>query len=92
VQTLTVYGKTECVDWVRSKALLDGFGVEYEYHDILDDPAAAERATQISGVAFSPVIVFDDGSFLVEPSDSELALKLDRAVPEGADAESCEIV
>ena len=73
---ITVYGKPECTDWARSRAILDSAKIEYTFHDILADPSAASIAVEISGGTASPVIVFDDDSFLVEPSDPALTDKL----------------
>ena len=73
---ITVYGKPECTDWARSRAVLESLKVGYEFHDILDDADAAAIAEEISGGVASPVIVFTDGTFVVEPSDEELISKL----------------
>ncbi len=92
METVTVYGKPECVDALRSRALLDCLGVEFDWHDILASEADAARAQEISGGLSSPVIVFRDGTHQVEPTDAELAVKLGFPDP-GADstAEACEI-
>jgi glutaredoxin len=92
-ESVVVYGKPECVDFRRSSALLGALGVGFEFHDILSDPEAARRAVEISGTTSSPVIVFADGSFQVEPSDDALAQKLGLAVPagEGEPEASCDL-
>jgi len=69
---ITVYGKPECPDWARSRAVLRSHGLEFDFHDILSDPDNADVAQKISGTQSSPVIVFNDQAFLVEPSDEEL--------------------
>lgn len=69
---ITVYGKPECPDWARSRAVLHSHGVDFYFHDILSDPDNADVAHKISGTQSSPVIVFNDQSFLVEPTDEEL--------------------
>jgi glutaredoxin len=88
---LVVYGKPDCVDFLRSKALLDRLGVPFDWHDVIADPADAETAQAISGGASTPVIVFPDGSFQVEPTDAELAgkLGLSSAVITDQDGEAC---
>ena len=88
---LTIYAKPDCVDFLRSKALLESFEVPFEFHDIIGDAVAAATAERISGGSSSPVIVFDDGSFQVEPTDAELAFKLGFEPPVSADTEACEI-
>ena len=89
---LLVYGKPDCVDCERSRALLDALAVPYDFINIREDDAAATRAREISGGVLSPVIVFPDGSHVVEPSNEDLAAKLGLSVPEGhTSAEVCEI-
>jgi glutaredoxin len=74
--TITVYGKPQCTDWARSRSLLEAHKLKFEFHDILGDPQAAQTAQEISGGPASPVIVFEDRSFLVEPSDEDLTESL----------------
>ncbi len=69
---LTIYGKPECTDWARSRSLLDSHGLGYDFKDIIASEGDAQTAQAISGGPSSPVIVFTDGSFLVEPSDESL--------------------
>ena len=74
--TVTMFGADWCRDCIRSKALLERLGTEYEYIDLVERPHEAERAQQISGRTNIPVIVFPDGRHLVEPSDPELQAAL----------------
>lgn len=74
--TITMYGAAWCGDCRRSKALLDAEGVDYTYVDLEAVPEAAEAAKAVSGRTNIPVIVFPDGSHLVEPSDDELRTQL----------------
>ncbi|MBD9700195.1 glutathione S-transferase N-terminal domain-containing protein [Flavimobilis sp. GY10621] len=74
--TITMYGADWCGDCTRAKALLDREGVAYTYVDVEADEAARERAIEIAGRQNIPVIVFDDGSHLVEPSNPELLAKV----------------
>lgn len=85
---LVVYGKPDCVDFLRSKALLDRLGVPFDWHDVVADPAEAAAATAISGGVATPVIVFPDGSCQVEPTDAELAGKLGLSAPADQDGEA----
>ncbi|MGO2659690.1 glutaredoxin family protein [Mycetocola reblochoni] len=73
---ITLYGADWCRDCLRSKALLDGLGVAYEYVDLVADESAASRAQAISGRTNIPVVVFPDDTHQVEPSDRELSAKL----------------
>ncbi len=72
-----MYGAQWCGDCRRSKRFLASTGVEFDYIDVELDKSAAEKVTEINGGAQSiPVIVFQDGSHLTEPSDNELKAKL----------------
>ncbi|WP_374058556.1 glutaredoxin family protein [Naasia sp. SYSU D00948] len=73
---ITMYGADWCGDCRRSKRVLDALGVDYDYVDTVEIEDAADRARAISGRTNIPVIVFPDGSHLVEPSDPELREKL----------------
>jgi mycoredoxin len=75
--SLTVYGTSWCPDVKRSRALLDREGVEYSYVDVEADAAAERRVRELQdGARRIPTIVWEDGSFLVEPSDAELSARL----------------
>ena len=71
-----MFGADWCGDCRRSKALLDASGVEYDYVDVEAVREGADRAFAISGRTNIPVILFPDGTHLVEPSDAELSAKL----------------
>jgi len=75
-ERITMYGAEWCSDCRRSKKLLDGLGVDYDYIDLEADVSAAEKAHAISGRTNIPVIVFPDDSHVVEPSDAELREKI----------------
>ncbi len=74
---ITMYGAEWCSDCRRSKKLLDGLSVDYDYVDLEAVPEAAEVAKGISGRTNIPVVAFPDGSHFVEPSDAELKAKLE---------------
>ena len=76
---LTVYGASWCSDCRRSKALLDAEGTAYRWIDVDAIEGAAAEALSISGRTSIPLIVFPDGSHLVEPSDAALKAKLQLA-------------
>ncbi|WP_460748242.1 glutaredoxin family protein [Myceligenerans cantabricum] len=74
---LTMYGAKWCRDCRRSKAVLDIRRVDFDYVDLECDPGRACEAEDICGRKTIPVIVFPDGSHLVEPTNAELAAHLD---------------
>ena len=74
---ITMYGAEWCGDCRRSSALLKELGVDYNYINVEEDPSAADKVVEINGGAQSiPVIVFEDGTHLTEPSDPALKAKL----------------
>ncbi|TFC87357.1 NrdH-redoxin [Cryobacterium sinapicolor] len=75
-QRLTMFGAEWCGDCRRSKKLLDTLEVDYDYVDLLLVENGADRAHAISGRTQIPVILFPDGTHVVEPSDSILHAKL----------------
>ncbi|MGR0320763.1 glutaredoxin family protein [Agromyces sp. ZXT2-3] len=83
---ITMYGAEWCGDCRRSKALLDRRGVDYEYIDLMTVADGADRAKAISGRTNIPVVVFPDGTHFTEPTDHELAAKLDAALAAESDA------
>jgi mycoredoxin len=74
---VTMYGAEWCGDCRRSKKFLDSNNVNYTYVDIEHDEAGKEKAIEISGKQSIPVIAFNDGTFMVEPSDIDLKKKLE---------------
>jgi glutaredoxin-like protein len=75
---ITVYSAEWCGDCRRSKRLLAKLNVEYTLIDVESDLTAAEKVREINGGMQSiPVIVFDDGTHLTEPSDADLTAKLE---------------
>ena len=79
-----MYGAAWCGDCRRSKALLDRRGVDYEYVDLEAVVEGAARAKAISGRTNIPVVVFPDGTHFTEPTDAQLAAKLDEAASAAA--------
>ena len=71
-----VYGADWCGDCRRSEALLKALNVEYTKKDVEQSAEFTEEAREISGRTNIPVIVFADGTHLVEPSDTELHAEL----------------
>lgn len=72
-----VYGTAWCGDCMRAKRILQQFRVPFAWIDIEEDEQAAEFVETTShGMQSVPVIVFGDGSLLVEPSNGQLVGKL----------------
>lgn len=73
---ITYYGADWCSDCRRSKALMDSLGVAYEEKNVEQVAEFATEAESLSGRKSIPVIVFADGEFMVEPSNSDLEAAL----------------
>lgn len=74
---IVVYGAYWCPDCRRSKRFLSEHQIPYTWVDIEQDEAAKAHVESMNdGKRIIPTIVFDDGSFLVEPSNAELAQKV----------------
>jgi len=75
---IKVYGAHWCPDCRQSKQFLGEHQIPYIWVDIETDKEAEEFVIQTNkGKRIIPTIVFADGSFLVEPSNAELAAKLE---------------
>jgi thioredoxin reductase (NADPH) len=74
---ITLYGAYWCPDCRRSKKFLGEQFVPFKWIDIEQDKEAEQYVLQKNnGKRIIPTIVFEDGSFLVEPTNAELAKKL----------------
>jgi len=74
---VTVYGAYWCPDCRRAKRFLGEQFVPYKWVDIEQDKDGEKYVLEKNqGKRIIPTIVFEDGSFLVEPSNAELAKKL----------------
>jgi thioredoxin reductase (NADPH) len=74
---VTVYGAYWCPDCRRSKKFLGEQFVPYKWVDIEQDKDGEIYVLEKNqGKRIIPMIVFEDGSFLVEPTNAELARKL----------------
>ncbi len=72
------YGAEWCPDCNVSKKFLDENNIEYSYISLEKHPEAAEIVEKINkGYQSIPTIVFPDGTVMVEPSNAELAKKLE---------------
>ena len=80
-----VYGASWCPDARRARRFFDEHGVEYSWIDIDEDSEARDFVKKTNGGQIVvPVIVFPDQSILVEPSNYELASKLEALLWEPA--------
>ena len=76
--TLTIYTTHWCGDCARTKSFLRRNAIPYEEIDIEHDASAAATVIRLNnGHRSVPTLVFPDGSILTEPSNRELAEKLE---------------
>lgn len=74
---ITLYGTTWCGDSRRTRRFLDEHHIPYNWVDIDQDAQTAQTVKGLNhGMRSVPTIVWKDGTFLVEPSNQELAKKL----------------
>lgn len=66
------YGADWCRDCRRSKTFLANLKVEYDYRDVSQSAEDTRRAKELSGKTNIPVIRFEGGLVLVEPSNETL--------------------
>ncbi len=75
---ITVYGAHWCPDCRRSKQFLGEHQIPYNWINIEEDARAEQFVIEKNdGKRIIPTIVFTDGTFLVEPTNAELAAKLE---------------
>ena len=78
---IIMYGTTWCSDCTRAKRFLDKNDIRYKWVNIDHETEHVDYVISINeGLRIVPTIVFADGSFLAEPSDLDLAVKLDLKV------------
>jgi mycoredoxin len=76
-ENIVMYGADRCGDCRRSKAFLERHGVAFTYVDLEERPEEMQTViARNGGMRSIPVIVFDDGSHLTEPTNDALATKL----------------
>jgi len=75
---IIVYGTSWCGDCKRTRRFLDERNIAYSWIDIDTDLQARKFVEDTNhGFRSVPTIIFPDGSILVEPSNNQLANKLD---------------
>jgi thioredoxin reductase (NADPH) len=77
MNAIRLYGTGWCPDCKRAKKFFGEQRIAYEYVDIEHEPDGLAFVKRVNdGKHIIPTIVFPDGSFLVEPSNAELAQKM----------------
>ncbi len=77
MKEIKFYTTQWCGDCVRSKALLNKLNVTFEEIDIDVNKEAYEFVRDLQNAKPRiPTILFDDGSYLIEPTDLELSEKI----------------
>ncbi len=91
VQKLKVIGASWCPDCKRAKTFLGQHRIEFDWVDMESDPSAQAEVERINdGKRIIPTIIFPDGSILTEPSNDELAEKLN--IVRAASSDSYDVV
>ena len=76
-QKIIIYGADWCGDCIRAERFLDRFGISYQKINIDQDQDAKDFVIKTNnGKQIIPTIIFPDNSILVEPSNKQLADKL----------------
>lgn len=74
---IIVYGADWCPDCRRSKNFLNEKNIAFMWIDVDQDQAAEALVREKNnGNRVIPTIIFEDGSFLSEPSNEDLANKI----------------
>jgi thioredoxin reductase (NADPH) len=75
---VTIYGASWCPDCRRVKQFFGEHRIQYEWVDITDNPNAITFVERVNnGMRRIPTIVFPNGDILVEPSNSQLAKRIE---------------
>ena len=75
---IKIYGTDWCSDCTRAKTFLDKYQVEYNWFNIELDKELQDYVREMNnGKQIVPTIIFNDGTVLVEPTNAELAEKLE---------------
>ena len=78
MEKLRVIGASWCPDCKRAKVFLGQHRIAYDWVDMENNPGAIAEVERLNnGKRSIPTILFPDGSILVEPSNDELADKLE---------------
>lgn len=78
MKEIVMYGTTWCNDCTRAKRFFERNDVKYKWINIDHEEEYVDYVLDVNdGMRIVPTIVFADGSILAEPSDRDLALKLE---------------
>jgi mycoredoxin len=76
-EKLIIYGVAWCGDCRRTRKFLELNKIPFEFINIDHDKNGEQLVIKVNqGFRSVPTIIFPDGSILVEPSNYQLALKL----------------
>lgn len=76
-ENIIMYGTNWCSDCTRARNFLDQHNISYEWINIDKDTQAEQWVKQVNqGFRSVPTILFPDASILVEPTNRQLAEKL----------------
>ena len=79
--SIVIYGTIWCGDCRRVRRFLDMQNIAYKFIDSDHDKAGEQFVIKTNrGMRSVPTIVFEDSTILVEPSTTQLAMKLGVAV------------
>lgn len=71
------FGAMWCADCRRARHFLDKQKIKYEYLNTDKDSQIQKEMLRLNGgIQNIPTLVFPDGSFLIEPTNTELSEKL----------------
>jgi glutaredoxin-like protein len=74
---LLVYGTNWCYDCRRARQFLKNHDIPFQWIDIDQDQQAEQFVKQINhGMRSVPTILFEDGTTLTEPTNTQLSQKL----------------
>jgi glutaredoxin-like protein len=77
-KTITIFGTWWCGDCSRVRRFFERNHIFYSWVDIDNDETGEEFVLSTNyGMRSVPTIVFEDGSILVEPTDTDLQHKLE---------------
>ena len=75
---IVIYGAAWCPDARRARRFLDDQKLDYRWIDIDEDDEALDFVRRTNGgQVIVPVLIFPDESILVEPTNDELARKME---------------
>lgn len=82
MQTIQIYGASWCPDARRARRFFDENKVDYVWKDVDTSADAHDFVKKTNhGTIIIPIILFPDGSIMIEPSNYDLARKLEQIMP-----------